>query len=98
MSVADPAADAPDASTGAPAARARDRWWLALVLLAGAAVRLYDIGGLPADHHFFRQTQTLGTIDAFWRNGVDLLHPVMISMGKPGVLVLEFPLYQAIVA
>jgi len=88
-----------EASARPPSAASRSRTAsLLFILFAGAIARLYDIGGLPADHHYFRQTQTLGTIVEFWRHGVDFLHPIMASMGKPGVLVLEFPLYQAIVA
>lgn len=77
---------------------AADRVALLLLMLAGVAVRLYHVASLPGDKHYFRQTQTLGTVVTFWRDGIDLLRPVIISFGKPGILVLEFPLYQAIAA
>ncbi len=90
------------AAVGEEAPRTRvapsDRLALALVLLAGVLVRLYHVASLPGDKHYFRQTQTLGTIVTYWQDGIDLLRPVIISFGKPGILVLEFPLYQALAA
>jgi 4-amino-4-deoxy-L-arabinose transferase-like glycosyltransferase len=50
----------------------------------------------PYDNHNFRQCQTLSTLEDFYRNGIDFLHPRTLYMGYPGVYVLELPLFQAI--
>lgn len=57
-----------------------------------------DISRPPADLHQFRQTQTLSTIYNFFISGVDLLHPELDTNGNNSIIVLEFPLYQGIVA
>lgn len=48
--------------------------------------------------HSFRQTQTAGLIRDFYRQGIDLLYPTLITLGDPGYVILEFPLYQALAA
>jgi hypothetical protein len=53
---------------------------------------------LPFDAHSFRQCQTLTTAELYYEEGVDLLHPRTSYQGEPGVFVLEFPLFQALVA
>jgi 4-amino-4-deoxy-L-arabinose transferase-like glycosyltransferase len=50
----------------------------------------------PYDNHHFRQCQTLSTLEDFYRNGIDFLHPHALYTGYPGVLVLELSLFQAI--
>lgn len=72
-------------------------WGLVLLgalLLAGLLLRLHGLSYPPYDHHSFRQTQTLSTAEAFYRNGIDLLHPTAIYMGYPGTFVLEIPLFK----
>ncbi len=72
-------------------------WLLAIVLLA-LAVRCYHITSPLDDAHSFRQTQTAGLIRDYYRDGIDLLYPRMITLGDPGYVVLEFPVYQAVAA
>jgi 4-amino-4-deoxy-L-arabinose transferase-like glycosyltransferase len=77
------------------------RWlWVivGIVLLTGLLLRLKGFSYPPFDSHRFRQTHTLSTIEAFHADGIDLLHPRAIHQGYPGVLVLEFPLFQALAA
>lgn len=68
---------------------------LGLALAIGVLIRWVGLHSPPYDSHSFRQCQTLSTIEDFYRSGVDLLHPHTLYMGKPGVLVLEVPLFQA---
>ena len=72
--------------------------WLALIILAALLVRCYHITFPLNDAHAFRQTQTAGLIRDFYRDGINFLYPSIITLGKPGYVVLEFPLYQAISA
>jgi 4-amino-4-deoxy-L-arabinose transferase-like glycosyltransferase len=62
----------------------------------GLLLRLISFHSHPYDNHSFRQCQTLSTIDDFYRNGIDILHPRTLYMGHPGVFVLELPVFQAI--
>lgn len=91
-----------DSNQAAPAAGAWSgrgaRWLLALVFAAGLALRLVGLSQPPYDSHGFRQTQTLGTIEIFHAEGIDLLHPKTIYMGWPGTFVLELPVFQATAA
>jgi hypothetical protein len=50
-----------------------------------------------ADAHSFRQTHTASTVRFFLREGFHLLRPEIDFVGEPGVFVLEFPWYQAVV-
>lgn len=68
---------------------------VAVALAAGLILRLVGLHYPPYDSHSFRQCQTLSTIDDFYRNGIDLLHPHTLYMGNPGLFVLELPLFQA---
>jgi len=65
-------------------------------LVVGLCLRLLGLHYAPYDSHSFRQCQTLSTIEDFYRNGIDFLHPHTLYMGYPGVFVLELPLFQAI--
>jgi hypothetical protein len=69
---------------------------LLLVLCSGLIVRLYQITNPINDWMSFRQTQTASTILNYYRDGINILLPRVNSIGDPGILVLEFPLYQAI--
>jgi hypothetical protein len=62
----------------------------------GLSLRLIGLHYPPYDSHNFRQCQTLSTIEDFYRNGINFLHPHTLYMGYPGVFVLELPLFQAI--
>jgi 4-amino-4-deoxy-L-arabinose transferase-like glycosyltransferase len=66
--------------------------------LIGLLLRFAYISAPPYDWHAFRQTQTLSTIEAFFRDGLDFLHPRTLYMGYPGVFVLELPIFQAFCA
>lgn len=68
------------------------------ILISALIARLYHITYPIFDMHAFRQTQTASTILNYYRNGIDLLLPTVNSIGNPGVLVLEFPLFQALSA
>ena len=69
-----------------------------LIFVVASIVRLYHITYPIYDWMSFRQTQTVSTILNYYRNGIDLLHPTVNSIGSTGILVLEFPLFQAISA
>lgn len=72
--------------------------WLGLIILIALLLRTYHITYPLNDCHAFRQTQTAGLIRDFYRDGINLLYPRMITLGNPGYVVLEFPLYQAVSA
>ena len=72
--------------------------WFGLILLTALIIRTYHITYPIIDTHSFRQTQTAGLIRDFYRDGINLLYPRMITLGDPGYVILEFPLYQAISA
>jgi len=72
--------------------------WLGLILLLALCARTYHITYPLIDMHSFRQTQTAGLIRDFFRQGINLFYPTMNTLGNPGYVILEFPLYQAISA
>ena len=69
-----------------------------LAVLTGLGLRFVGLTWPPYDGHAFRQTQTLATIEFFYHDGIDILHPRTNYMGYPGTLVLELPLFQALMA
>jgi hypothetical protein len=71
---------------------------ISIALLAGLLLRFVEFSSPPYDSHGFRQTQTLSTIEFFYLQGIDLLHPKTNYMGYPGVFVLELPIFQALAA
>ena len=70
-------------------------WWIFVLALA---VRLPAMWAPPFVRHPWRQAQTAFTIREFARNGIDVLHPRVPVVGRPWVLIYEFPLFQAIAA
>lgn len=70
--------------------------WVAIIIFFAFLARSYHITYPLNDMHAFRQTQTAGLIRDFCRDGINLLYPRMITLGDPGYVVLEFPLYQAL--
>jgi hypothetical protein len=66
------------------------------IFIVAFIVRLYHVTYPIYDYMCFRQTQTASTIMNYYRNGIDVMLPTVNSIGSPGVLVLEFPLFQAI--
>ena len=77
--------------------RAQGFWSLWIFVLA-FVVRLPAMWAPPFVRHPWRQTQTAFTIREFARNGIDLFYPHVPVVGRPWVLVYEFPLFQAIAA
>jgi hypothetical protein len=57
-----------------------------------------DLTRPPVDLHQFRQTQTLSTIYNYFINGIDIFKPEIDTNGSHSIIILEFPIYQAIVA
>ena len=70
-------------------------WW---IFVLAFVVRLPAMWAPPFVRHPWRQAQTAFTIREFARNGIDLFHPHVPVVGRPWVLVYEFPLFQAIAA
>jgi len=68
---------------------------------AGVLVVIYAVGVAPSlgqallESHAYRQTQTAFTAVLFADRGLDLLRPPLPILGPPGILPLEFPLFQA---
>ena len=71
---------------------------VALALLGGTILRFSGLTSPPYDNHNFRQCQTLSTIESFYREGIDLLHPKTLCTGYPGTVALELPVFQALAA
>src|SRR5437868_9622448 len=75
-----------------------DVFIFATALFIVVSINVIGIHRPPFDNHNFRQCQTLSTIEFFYEQGVDLLHPQTNYKGEPGVFVLELPLFQALSA
>ena len=69
---------------------------IAILFVMAFFVRSYNLNAPPFEQHQFRQSQTMSTILDYSRNGIDLFHSKVNWVGYPGILVLEFPLFQAI--
>lgn len=69
--------------------------------IAGVAVGLYVLALLPSigqtlvESHAHRQTQTAYTALLYAESGIDLLRPPLPTLGPPGSVPQEFPLFQA---
>lgn len=72
---------------------------ISVIFLYSIFVRLQHLQAPLLNAHYFRQTQTATVARNFYRKGIDLLQPRLdvFGIGKNDVLVLEFPLFQAIV-
>lgn len=78
-----------------------DPWRLGLagILFLSLLAHVYAITAPIDDHHGWRQSQTAMITRNLYREGFNLWWPKIDWEGNgPGVLVLEFPLYNAIVA
>jgi 4-amino-4-deoxy-L-arabinose transferase-like glycosyltransferase len=74
----------------------RERWYIALLLLA-FALRLYQFGDLPDGAHEFRQTETLMFAQSYGQ-GADWLAPQITYDGPiPLPDPLEFPAYSIVI-
>ncbi len=79
---------------------------LFFILAIAVFFRLYKISTPLADFHSWRQVDTSAVTRNFVKNGIDLLHPiyddlsnVQSGMDNPnGYRMVEFPIYNAIVA
>ena len=80
---------------GEPRAQRFGSLW---IFVLAFVVRLPAMWAPPFVRHPWRQAQTAFTIREFARNGIDLFHPHVPVVGRPWVLVYEFPLFQAIAA
>jgi len=71
-----------------------------LILVASFFTRSGYLDEPLLNAHYFRQTQTATVAKNYYLDGIDLFHPKLdiFGVGEKQILVLEFPLYQAIVA
>jgi len=75
---------------------------LAIILIAGIAVRIYKINSPIADWHSWRQADTAAVARNFVKFGVDLLHPKFDDLSSipsgidnpEGYRFVEFPIYN----
>jgi hypothetical protein len=73
--------------------------WQAAVIVLGVAARLVPVGGLPLDHHRFRQFDTSAMARNFAEGGLRLGYPQVDWGGDTlGYVESEFPLYAYLVA
>jgi hypothetical protein len=80
-----------------------ERWLVLAVLILSVALRLHHVGKPLSDHHSWRQTQTAMIAANLYRDGFNLWSPRVDFYctevcSESGLLVLEFPLYNALVA
>lgn len=61
-------------------------------------VRFFFIEEALLEPHAWRQSDTANYILSFYQDGIDLLHPTVCWLGGYKVLILEFPLVEAVVA
>lgn len=86
--------------------KGKDLLILFLILIVAVFFRLYKINAPLADFHSWRQVDTAAVSRNFVKNGIDLFHPiyddlsnVQSGMDNPnGYRMVEFPIYNAIVA
>jgi hypothetical protein len=92
---------------GKPAPSQWDHWLtrpliggIMLIVLAGVALTLRapHMGQDIDEPHSWRQCDTAQYIHAFVTDGIDVFHPSVCWMGDHKTLILEFPLYEAVVA
>ncbi|MGL5109294.1 MAG: ArnT family glycosyltransferase [Vibrio ordalii] len=76
----------------------REKLLMYIAIFLFISISAFDIGRPPIDLHQFRQTQTLSTIYNYFIGGIDLFKPQIDTNGSSSVIILEFPIYQAIVA
>jgi len=86
--------------------RKLDIFILTFILFIALLFRLYKINIPLADLHSWRQADTASVVRNFVRNGIDLFHPIYddLSNVQSGIInpngyrMVEFPIYNAIVA
>jgi len=73
--------------------------FLAVVILLGLAIRLYDINAPLVESHQVRQAQTAMMARNLYEDNMNIFHTRLDIFGnKPGYIILEFPLMHAITA
>lgn len=83
-----------------------DLVWLLLLLVIAGIFRLYKINTPLIEFHSWRQADTVAVSRNFTREGIDLLHPryddvspQQSGLNNPqGYRMVEFPLYNAVIA
>jgi hypothetical protein len=76
----------------------RAHWWALITISIFLYCASADLTRPPVDLHQFRQTQTLSTIHNYFVSGINIFKPELDTNGSRSVVILEFPLYQAVVA
>jgi 4-amino-4-deoxy-L-arabinose transferase-like glycosyltransferase len=83
-----------------------DVFILSIILVIAFVFRLYKINSPLADFHSWRQVDTAAVSRNYVKNGIDLFHPVYDDLSNVqsgidnpnGYRMVEFPIYNAIVA
>ena len=83
-----------------------DYFILSTILIIAFIFRLYQINTPLADLHSWRQADTASVARNYVKNGIDLFHPVYDDLSNVqsgidnpnGYRMVEFPIYNAIVA
>jgi len=83
-----------------------DYFILSLILIIALLFRLYKINIPLADFHSWRQVDTAAVSRNFVKNGIDMFHPIYDDLSNVqsgfdnpnGYRMVEFPIYNAIVA
>lgn len=73
-------------------------WWFYLGIAFLVGLRFLHLGPWIDDPHTWRQVDTAQYIWDFYQNGIDLFHPSVCWMGSHKHVILEFPLYEGLVA
>lgn len=88
--------DTPRSTTSVVGTLPWPRAWAGVLLGAFALIVLPSLGQSLVENYAYRQTQTAYTAVLYAENGIDLFRPPLPVLGIPGVVPLEFPLFQAI--
>ncbi len=86
--------------------RIKDFFILSFILVVAFVFRLYKINTPLADFHSWRQVDTASVARNYVKNGIDLFHPIYDDLSNvqsgfenpQGYRMVEFPLYNAIIA
>ncbi len=74
------------------------QWIFLLTAAVLISLRFLHFGESIDTPHAWRQCDTANYIWAFYKTGIDIFHPQVCWMGGHKTLVLEFPIFQAIIA
>ena len=70
--------------------------WAVALLAIYTAIVIPSLGQSLLESHAYRQTQTAYTAVLFAERDIDVLRPPLPVLGAPGIVPLEFPLFQAL--